>query len=122
MCPGGTWIKFPESAAANPIAHQRAYSAALAALATEMKVTVFNKAAERITGFTAEEAIGRNCVDVFCMLLRIGPWLIVQGSYAPLNEKFQDFSRTMLSQNSRSGNDSANTKTYCKKYANATQV
>jgi len=34
----------------------------------DMKVTVFNKAAERITGFTAEEAIGRNCVDVFCNL------------------------------------------------------
>jgi PAS domain S-box-containing protein len=33
-----------------------------------MKVTVFNKAAERITGFTAEEAIGRSCVDVFCNL------------------------------------------------------
>ena len=32
----------------------------------DMKVTVFNKAAERITGFTAEEAFGRSCMDVFC--------------------------------------------------------
>jgi PAS domain S-box-containing protein len=34
----------------------------------DMKVTVFNKAAERITGFSAEEAIGLNCMDVFCNL------------------------------------------------------
>jgi len=33
-----------------------------------MKVTAFNKAAERMTGFTAEEAIGESCMNVFCNL------------------------------------------------------
>lgn len=33
-----------------------------------MKIIAFNKAAEKITGFAAEEAIGRNCMDVFCNL------------------------------------------------------
>ena len=31
----------------------------------EFRITFFNAAAERITGFTAEEAVGRNCHDVF---------------------------------------------------------
>jgi len=33
-----------------------------------MKVTSFNKAAARITGYAPEDAIGRNCLDVFCNL------------------------------------------------------
>ncbi|UCF82532.1 MAG: sigma 54-interacting transcriptional regulator [Desulfobacteraceae bacterium] len=31
-----------------------------------MKVTHFNRAAERITGYSANEAIGKPCMDVFC--------------------------------------------------------
>ena len=31
-----------------------------------MKITYFNRAAERITGYTAREAIGKLCTDVFC--------------------------------------------------------
>ncbi len=31
-----------------------------------MRVTYFNRAAERITGYTAREAIGKHCTDVFC--------------------------------------------------------
>jgi len=33
-----------------------------------MKVSSFNQAAERITGYTAGEAIGKSCMDVFCTL------------------------------------------------------
>ena len=32
----------------------------------DMKVTHFNRAAEKITGYTAKEAIGQHCTDVFC--------------------------------------------------------
>ena len=32
----------------------------------DMKVTHFNRAAEKITGYTAKEAIGKHCTDVFC--------------------------------------------------------
>lgn len=31
-----------------------------------MRITSFNRAAERITGFSSQEAIGRPCVDIFC--------------------------------------------------------
>jgi len=31
-----------------------------------MRITSFNRAAERITGFSTKEAIGRLCMDVFC--------------------------------------------------------
>ncbi len=31
-----------------------------------MQITSFNRAAERITGFTAQEAIGKQCMDIFC--------------------------------------------------------
>jgi len=31
-----------------------------------MRITSFNKAAERITGFSPKEAIGRPCMDIFC--------------------------------------------------------
>ena len=31
-----------------------------------MRVTSFNRAAERITGFSAKEAIGKKCMDIFC--------------------------------------------------------
>lgn len=31
-----------------------------------MKITSFNRSAERITGYSAEEAIGQHCMDVFC--------------------------------------------------------
>lgn len=34
----------------------------------DMKITYFNRAAERITGYSAKEAIGKHCVDVFCNL------------------------------------------------------
>lgn len=32
----------------------------------DMKVTHFNRAAEKITGYTAKEAIGKHCTDIFC--------------------------------------------------------
>lgn len=32
----------------------------------DMKITYFNRAAERITGYSAKEAIGKHCMDVFC--------------------------------------------------------
>ena len=32
----------------------------------DMKITYFNRAAERITGYSAKEAIGKHCIDVFC--------------------------------------------------------
>ena len=38
----GKWIVFPESAAANSAAHQRAYSTALTALTTGLKVQIHN--------------------------------------------------------------------------------
>jgi len=31
-----------------------------------MKITSFNRAAEKITGYSAEEAIGKYCMEVFC--------------------------------------------------------
>ena len=31
-----------------------------------MKITSFNRTAEKITGYSAQEAIGKNCMDVFC--------------------------------------------------------
>src|SRR4030042_5192209 len=31
-----------------------------------MRVTSFNRAAERITGFSTKEAIGKPCMDIFC--------------------------------------------------------
>jgi hypothetical protein len=41
-CTGGVWITFPASAAPDLEAHKRAYSAALVALTTAMKVTNYN--------------------------------------------------------------------------------
>ncbi len=38
----GQWMVFPEADAANSNAHQRAYSTALTALSTGMKVTIYN--------------------------------------------------------------------------------
>ena len=35
------------------------------AVDTELKITFLNKAAERITGYTAEEAMGRPCKEIF---------------------------------------------------------
>lgn len=40
----GQYITFPEADAANANAHQRAFSAALTALSTGMKVTIYNYA------------------------------------------------------------------------------
>jgi PAS domain S-box-containing protein len=31
-----------------------------------MKITSFNRTAEKITGYSSQEAIGKNCMDVFC--------------------------------------------------------
>src|SRR4030042_2840438 len=31
-----------------------------------MRITSFNRAAEQITGFSAKEAIGKPCMDIFC--------------------------------------------------------
>src|SRR4030042_6143389 len=31
-----------------------------------MRITSFNRAAERITGFSTKEAIGKPCMDIFC--------------------------------------------------------
>ena len=31
-----------------------------------MKITSFNRTAEKITGYSAQEAIGKSCMDVFC--------------------------------------------------------
>jgi PAS domain S-box-containing protein len=31
-----------------------------------MRITCFNRAAERITGYSVKEAIGRPCIDIFC--------------------------------------------------------
>jgi len=36
-----------------------------------MKITSFNRAAEKITGYSAQEAMGKNCMDVFCNVGRV---------------------------------------------------
>ena len=37
---------------------------------TELSIQAFNSAAEKITGFSAEEAIGKHCSEVLCTSMR----------------------------------------------------
>lgn len=53
----GTWVVFPLSAAADVEAHQRAYAAAMMALAIGMRVTLYN--------YANDNCVGASYVDVY---------------------------------------------------------